>query len=439
MLALLPPQARKALELLDSHNFEAYVIGGWVRDSLMGRECTDIDIATSALPQEICAVFEAYTVIPTGIMHGTVTVIIDSLPLEITTYRKDGGYSDFRHPEKVSFLRSLREDAGRRDFTVNALAYRPGEGITDYFGGTRDISLKVIRCIGNPQQRFSEDALRILRGLRFASVLGFEIEDGTFEAMLSCSSLLLRVSAERISSELSLLLIGSNCGKVLKSCPDIFMMLLQEVYPYHSDLFTSQQYDNFLLAARAVASLPPKLELRLAAFVFADYGKLFSGSSELKKTLCEAAAATAALAMRRLKFDGRTVKRVVKLINDLALHVPESEKEARFFLSRAGQLCSLEFALGAALACGAEARAGKLRNAVMLTQRVLERGDCTSLESLALSGRDITDMGLPPSAKVGEILHKLLEEVMSGHVPNTKPSLSRLASNLIKGIKNAGE
>ena len=169
--------AKKALDMLNRSGYEAYVVGGMVRNSLMGIETGDIDITTNALPQQTKAVFDGYNVIETGIQHGTVTVIIDSTPVEITTYRTESGYSDNRHPDSVNFTTSLMEDCSRRDFTVNAICYNPQKGIVDYFGGTKDIESRTIRCVGDPDTRFKEEALRKLRAVKFASVLKFEIEE----------------------------------------------------------------------------------------------------------------------------------------------------------------------------------------------------------------------------------------------------------------------
>ncbi|MBR5533460.1 MAG: tRNA nucleotidyltransferase, partial [Ruminiclostridium sp.] len=222
-------QAALALELLRVAGHEAWIVGGCVRDHLLGITPKDYDITTSALPEETKAVFSGFSVIETGIRHGTVTVMMEGEPLEITTYRVDGGYTDARHPDQVTFTRSLREDAARRDFTMNAMAYAPGEGIQDFFGGQADVQAGIIRAVGDPAVRFQEDALRILRGIRFAAVLGFALEPETEQAARQYAPLLQKVSAERIAQELGKLLCGKYAGRILATYPDILGQFIPEL------------------------------------------------------------------------------------------------------------------------------------------------------------------------------------------------------------------
>ena len=227
------PQANKALNMLHNDGYEAYLVGGCIRDLVMGIVPKDWDITTDALPDDIIKSFEKYRALPTGIKHGTVTLIINELPIEITTYRTEGKYSDGRRPDDVQFVSDLKQDLSRRDFTMNALAY-DGYKISDYFDGLQDIKNKVIRCIGDPNERFNEDALRILRALRFSSVLCFNIDLNTEKAMFKKKALLNRISSERISSEFNKILTGENASKILEEYKEIIAVFIPEIEPTFS-------------------------------------------------------------------------------------------------------------------------------------------------------------------------------------------------------------
>ena len=228
----LSPGAAKALALLRGAGYEAWIVGGCVRDALLGLAPKDYDLATSALPEQTKAVFAGRPVVETGLRHGTVTVLLEGEPLEITTYRVDGAYSDARHPDEVTFTRSLREDAARRDFTINAMAYAPGAGLQDFFGGREDLARGLIRAVGTAEQRFREDALRILRALRFAAVLDFTLEGETDRAARACAPLLAGVSAERVSGELGKLLCGKAAGRVLREYPNVLGVCSRRSSPW---------------------------------------------------------------------------------------------------------------------------------------------------------------------------------------------------------------
>ena len=227
----LPEQVRWALDCLERAGFEAYMVGGCVRDAVMGRIPSDYDITTSARPGEVMKVFDGEKVIETGLKHGTVTLLRRGMPLEITTYRVDGLYTDNRHPESVAFTSSIREDTARRDFTINSVAFSPVRGFADFYGGVKDIQVGIIRCVGDPEKRFREDALRIIRALRFAAVTGFEIEEATFKAACENSGLLRNISVERIREELVKLLCGQYAGRVLKKGVGIIGEVIPEVLP----------------------------------------------------------------------------------------------------------------------------------------------------------------------------------------------------------------
>ena len=271
----VPPQARRVIEVLEAAGFEAWCVGGFVRDSLLGRPVSDIDIACSALwPQtEEACLAAGMRVHRTGEKHGTVTVVCDDAAFEVTTFRVDGAYSDARHPDEVRFVRSLKEDLARRDFTINALAYHPLRGLADPFGGLEDARRGIIRTVGDPAQRFGEDALRILRACRFSSQLGFSLDGATYQAMLEGKRGLLRVSSERITAELQKLLLGGNVRDALLQTVDVLSAVLPELVamkgfdqctPYHC-------HDVLEHTARAVAGTPPYPLVRWAA-LFHDMG-----------------------------------------------------------------------------------------------------------------------------------------------------------------------
>lgn len=267
----LPKKIEYVLKSITDNGFEAYIVGGCVRDMLMGKAPHDFDITTSATPEEIQNIFEK--TVPTGIKHGTVTVVIDGEPIEVTTFRCDGDYTDCRHPEKVEFVRNIEADLSRRDFTVNAIAYNPHKGIVDLFYGIDDINSKILRAVGNPEKRFCEDALRIMRLFRFASVLGFEIEKETLDAALLKARLLEKVSIERINTELCKLLCGEK--------PEIIEALIKNGGLIYLGIKKSEKLES-------LKKLPEKIGIRLFAFLkltncdFNSFLNKFKASNQLK-------------------------------------------------------------------------------------------------------------------------------------------------------------
>ena len=272
---LLPDCVRLALDRLEAAGYSAYLVGGCVRDTLMGRRPHDFDLCTSATPEQVKAALPGERFLDTGLRHGTVTLLpADGGPIEITTYRVEGGYSDSRHPDGVRFVQDIRFDLSRRDFTVNAMAYSPARGLVDPFGGQRDLKKGLLRCVGVPAKRLDEDALRILRGLRLAAQTGFDIEHDTAEAMRRKSHTLLHLTPERVFSELNRLLLARYVGRVLRQAYDVLSVVLPELEPmvgfdqhnYH------HLYDIFEHTVRVVESVPPTPALRWAA-LFHDSGK----------------------------------------------------------------------------------------------------------------------------------------------------------------------
>ncbi|MEG2193020.1 MAG: CCA tRNA nucleotidyltransferase, partial [Oscillospiraceae bacterium] len=331
----LPTAAISVIEILQQNGFEAFAVGGCVRDALMGKACHDIDITTDALPEQVACAFGNYPVIPTGIKHGTVTVMIKNEPVEITTYRTEGEYTDLRRPDKVSFVGDIRMDLARRDFTINAICYNPQMGVCDYQQGCEDVKNKVIRCVGQARKRFSEDPLRILRGLRFSSVLEFSIENATEKAMFEMAPLLKNVSGERLLCEMSKLLCGKGIKEVLLKYSDILSVIIPEIKamknfkqnnPHHI-------YDVLTHTAVALENTPPEEILRFAV-LFHDIGKPFCYTQDEKGVghfyrhpkLSEKISETV---MNRLKADNNMKKVVCFLVLNHDVNIPPTEKSVK--------------------------------------------------------------------------------------------------------------
>ncbi|MBQ5565782.1 MAG: HD domain-containing protein, partial [Clostridia bacterium] len=329
-MIFLPDEVKTAIEKISKNGFEAYIVGGCVRDSLLGKTPKDYDITTSASPQEVEKIFSDCRVIETGIKHGTVTVLINSMPLEITTFRIDSEYVDNRHPESVTFTKSLREDTARRDFTMNAIAYNNFTGICDFYGGETDIKNKIVRCVGNPDLRFNEDALRIMRAIRFSSVLGFEIEENTRSSIFKNKELLKNISSERIAAELVKLLCGKNAKKVLCEYIDILGVVMPELLPMKDfDQRNAHHiYDIWTHTAVAVENIEPAPILRLTA-LFHDIGKPecffmkngqghFYGHAAVSEKISDNI-------LKRLKFDNTSRETITTLVKLHDIQIEETE------------------------------------------------------------------------------------------------------------------
>lgn len=434
----LPSYVACALKKLNNRGFEAYVVGGCVRDTLMGRKPNDWDITTEALPQEIIEVFSEHRVIPTGLQHGTVTVLIEDMPLEITTYRIDGEYSDNRHPDNVSFTRNLREDLQRRDFTINALAYHPQVGIVDHFSGLADLDKRQIVCVGEPEKRFTEDALRIIRALRFSAQFGFPIEKMTAKAIHRLAPLLRRIAVERVQSELVKLLCSEYVRDVMLAFPDVISVILPEiaptvgleqVNPYH---FLSV-YEH---TVETIAAAPPKPSLRLT-MLFHDSGKPacytrdeygidhFTGHPAVSAAIAEQT-------MTRLRFDRLTIDTVKKLI----LHHDDDLSPADYPLKRLLNRMGTELALDLVEIQKADVRGqhpdkldriGILDDIARRLQELIDEKACFSLKDLAVNGDDLVEVGYSADKHLGDTLSDLLEQVMSEKLPNERAFLLHYA------------
>ena len=380
---VIPPYVREVLVKLDERGYEAYVVGGCVRDVLMGKVPQDWDVCTSALPEETKAVFTKQRTIDTGLKHGTVTVLQESNPVEITTYRIDGDYKDGRHPEQVKFTRSLEEDLARRDFTINAMAYHPDRGIIDLYGGHEDLFGGCIRCVGDPNKRFSEDALRIMRALRFASTLQFGLEPSTGNAMFAEKERLTLVSKERINAELSKFLLGKGVDQNLTA----YIEILEVAAP------------GIQLPQTKLNRLPENLAIRLAEVFPKNTGKC----------------------LRELKFDGNTVRqaRVLSRLRETPAPIEHRTEMVRFLHKHGMEITILHYA-----------RAGETQLKALL--QVLKQNPCYRLQDLNITGNDLKEMGLTSGPRIGEVLKYLLDQVMDEKVKNQRECLLEAAKEAMK-------
>ena len=438
----MPEAIRAALERLEQAGYEAWLVGGCVRDRLMGRPVHDYDLTTSATPAEVEAVFAGEKVVKTGIAHGTVTVLLCGVPVEITTFRAESGYSDHRHPDAVSFTRSLRDDLARRDFTVNAVAMDARGALCDPFGGQADIRAGILRAVGDPAERFSEDALRILRALRFSSVLGFAIEENTAAAFAQLRGQLAYVSAERIYTELTKLLCGGNVRAVLMNYIDTLGEVLPELLPMRG--FDQRNYhhvyDVLEHTARVVEGVPALPHLRWAA-LFHDAGKPacftldakgvghFYGHAEVSRTLAEGA-------LRRLKADNATREAADLLIHWHDVPVEPTAPAVRRMLRKLGEagfrdLLALKRADNLAQNPAYQDRLKTYDALEALAEQILAENQAFRLKDLAINGEDLLALGMAPGPAMGQLLNRLLDEVVSDRLPNDREALLAAAGDAL--------
>ena len=431
----IPPQVIAILMRLAASGFEAYAVGGCVRDSLRGEAPQDWDLCTSAKPQETAACFAGERVILTGERFGTVTLLRDGQPYEITTFRAERGYSDSRHPDAVVFLPELHSDLMRRDFTVNAMAADAEGRVIDLFGGRGDLAEGVIRCVGEPAARFTEDALRMLRGLRFASRLGFSFAPETSSAIHALCGKLEQVSQERLRKELSGVLTGPHAAKVLEEFPDVLCVLIPEMAPCIGFCQYNPHHalDVWQHTLHVVAAVEPEETLRLAALLH-DVGKpvAFTMDKNLVGHFFGHEIIGGAMAhtiLRRLRYDTATVQQTAELVRRHVFPLPQSERAARRLLAQSGpqtvkKLLRLHRAdrLGKLTesAAGIEAQT---RAAETLIESILQKEACFSLRQLAISGSDLMELGIPQGRRIGRILQALLQRVIGGELPNRKDIL----------------
>lgn len=437
----LPFQICEILARLETAGYSAFVVGGCVRDYLMGLIPHDFDITTSASPRETERVFADCRVIETGIKHGTVTVLYKGFSTEITTFRVDGEYSDGRHPDSVSFSSDIKDDLARRDFTMNGIAFSPKHGFVDPFEGERDIRAGVIRAIGDPDKRFSEDALRVVRALRFSATLGFAIEEQTAAAMAAHKNDLKKVSAERIFAELKRLVCGKDVKRVLLEFPEIFSVFLPPLAETIGYEQGSKYHDSTLCEhiARAVEAAPPRVEMRLA-MLFHDIGK--PRCKTVKDGEChyyghaQISAEMAEELLRALKCDNALRERVVHIVKYHDIPVDTGRRYIRRQLAKHGaelfaDIMTAHIADDTAKAPHCLERIPKIREAMATAEQITREAPPLTIKKLAISGRDLKGI-VEPSPLMGEILAKLLEEVVDETLPNEREALLERAKALLE-------
>ncbi len=451
MQDLLIRKEGKILQMLEEAGYEGYFVGGCVRDALMeemllnedlSRPLGDVDVATNALPHETKEVFADFKVIETGIKHGTVTVMLDKIPVEITTYRTDGTYSDSRHPDQVSFVRNIEEDLARRDFTVNAMACDIRGTLVDPYGGKKDLAAGIIRAVGAADKRFKEDALRIMRGLRFAAVLGFDIDEKTAAAMYENRVLLSNVSAERIFVELKKLLAGEFAGNVMRRYVDVLENVLPEIwamkgFEQHNPYHKYDVLEHCIRAMEAVKTTPENLEeLKLAALLH-DVGKPetyfmdeegighFYGHPRKSEELVRGI-------MQRLKADKATLERVAVLVKYHDLIFDKDERLLKRWMNKLGpevlqEILEIKLADNFATGNMSPELGNKFNDIRDMMAEILRQEQCFSLKDLAIGGDDLIAAGMEPGPEVGRVLSELLDAVIDGECENDVDVLMEMA------------
>ncbi len=434
MKIVIPEQVNSILESLQKSGYEAYVVGGCVRDALLGREPNDWDITTSALPMEVKSVFPR--TIDTGLQHGTVTVMIGGTGYEVTTFRVDGVYEDGRHPKEVTFTPSLREDLKRRDFTINAMAYNNESGLVDLFGGRQDLENGIVRAVGDPVQRFTEDALRIMRAIRFSAQLGYEIDPETLRAASALAPNLRRISSERIREELEKTLVSDRpellrtawaAGITKEFIPEFDRcMETDQINPHHC--YTVGEH-----ILKSVSLVRKDRILRITMFLH-DIAKPichtvdeegidhFRGHAEVGCNLAKTI-------LQQLKYDNATIRKVTKLVkyHDTQIRLTEPSVRKAVVMTGADLFpLLLEVKQADFLAQSTfqrEEKQEKFDTLRAIYERVLERGDCLSLRELAVNGSDLIETGVKPGREVGNILARMFEEVLNVPEHNNKEYL----------------
>ena len=437
----LPPNVLAILDRLNGNGYEAYAVGGCIRNFLLGTQPKDYDVTTSAKPDEMKRVFEDFRTVETGIKYGTLTVISDGTPIEVTTYRVDGEYTDNRRPDEVTFTTKLAEDLKRRDFTMNALAYNPAVGIVDIFGGRADLEKGIIRAIGDPDERFNEDGLRILRALRFASCCELAIEPETARSVHRNRYLLENIAGERIASEMNKLLCG-KCEDILREFYDVFAVFLPEIAKCRGFEQHTKYHDRDVLEhiIATVGAIEPQVHLRLTMLLH-DIGKPayftkgedgighFKGHAKGSMLIAESY-------LKRLKYGNEISERVIRLIETHDILIENRKNLIKRYLNRYGNdmffdMVKVHIAddMGKAPQC--RGRIKTYLEAAETAHRIIEEQECFSLKDLAINGNDMKKLGFE-GAGIGEALNYLLELVIDEKCVNERGALTEKALELYK-------
>lgn len=434
MKIVLPENVKNIIEELNKAGFEAYAVGGCVRDSILGRVPNDWDITTNAKPLDVKSIFRR--TVDTGLKHGTVTVLIGKEPYEVTTYRIDGEYEDSRHPKEVSFTSDLKEDLLRRDFTINAMAYNDTDGLVDIFGGMKDIEAKVIRCVGEPKERFSEDALRLLRAIRFAAQLGYNIEEKTYGAIKELSPTLKNISAERIQAELNKIIVSDN-PSLLKTAYETG--LTAQFIPELDLCFNTVQnnphhcYNVGDHIIKAIESIEPDKTLRLTMLLH-----------DIAKPLCKKtgedgidhfhghqikSSEMAVEILRRLKYDNDTIDKTKRFVKYHDERLEAGTKTMRRAMNRIGadafpDIFKVWIAdVSAQSDYQREDKFARIERNKTDYEEIIAKKECVSLKDLAVTGRDLIDAGMQAGPALGDVLDKMLKDVIEEPEHNTKEYL----------------
>lgn len=435
-------EAKLILDLMHQNGFECYMVGGCVRDLLLGKKPSDYDFATSALPNEILECFSDYKTYNVGIKFGTVCVLINGNKFEITTYRSDGNYLDFRHPNKVNFTRNLQEDLKRRDFTINAIAYNEEKGIVDLFDSICDLKNGIIRCVGNPNERFNEDALRILRALRFSSKFNFTIDEETSKSIIDNVDLLANIANERISVELLGILTGIGVRNILDEYKDVFAFIIPELRP----MFDFDQrspyhcYDLWHHTIETINNISCDSILRMTMLLH-DIGKVdtftltesgrghFYGHPEVSFE-------KAKVILKRLKYSNEFIHTVSllikyhdvrfngnrKLIKKVMSVIGKDNMELLFKVQCSDMLSQSDYKK--------EEKLFAIKESMIEYQKIIKEEKCFSLKQLEIDGRDLIDIGITDGHTIGQILNTCLDEVINETLENKKEVLIRRAKKL---------
>ena len=430
----IPPGAARILRVLEDHGYEAFVVGGCVRDSLLGRNPNDWDITTSALPLQVKALFRR--TIDTGLKHGTVTVLMDGEPFEVTTYRVDGEYLDGRHPSEVTFTASLQEDLQRRDFTINAMAYSEKKGLQDLFGGLPDLEKGLIRAVGDPAKRFGEDALRIMRAVRFAAQLVYEVEEDTVQAMKELAPTLSKISAERIAAELEKLLVSPHPEKLKMAYECGITAVILPEFDRCMETAQNNPHHKYSVGEHTIVSIGNARPDRILRYTMLmhDMGKPSCKTTDEQGIdhfygHQEVSAQMANDILRRLKSDNETRRSVSKLVRYHDLTCGLTGKSVRKAISLIGEdLFPLYLEVK-----DADTRAQSdfrfqekmdyLEEVRLLYRKILEEGDCLSLKDLAVNGKDLIAAGMKPGREIGEVLGAMYRDVIDDPEHNNKDYL----------------
>ena len=433
MTISIPDNVKIILQRLKSAGFEAFCVGGAVRDSIMGVTPGDWDITTSALPTETRAIFKDFRTVDTGLKHGTLTVIIDRTPYEVTTFRIDGEYGDNRHPENVTFTSKIGDDLARRDFTVNALAYNEESGLVDLYGGQNDIYNGIIRTVGNADTRFNEDGLRIMRALRFSATLGFEIEEETKKSIHKNKDLLKNISAERISVELTKLICGKNAFNILMEYPDVLSVFIPEIAPAvnFAQYGKKHAYDIWEHICHTVNTIPQDRILRLTMLLH-DLGKVPTHKLNDKgdSTFNNHATVGGEMAKKiltRLKFDKKTINRVSFLVGCHDFEPPETKIELKKHLKNKSPediktLLVIKKSDRGALSKSYRDISKGTAQTLKWLEEIESNNECCTIPQLAVNGKDLEKKGLK-GEEIGNTLNSLLDAVIEDKVENTKTDL----------------